>query len=157
MSGKEVKVGSWEDFRDLIDEYDPRRIIYSIEKEATGNQVAILSFVLQSGKARYVFTDSLAGDRLRETGIPLHRDELGNARIRDEDVVRFVKSETSRRDAKIISYWTRAQGKERLASAGEILLGRLSDISQEQAGVESEIRDNYEALMNKARALLEED
>ena len=157
MSGKDVKVVSWEDFRGLIDEHNPRKIIYNIEKKAAGRQVTILSFVLQSGKARYVFTDNLAGDRLRETGIPLHTDELGNTRIRDEDVVKFVKAETSRRDAKIVSYWTRAHGKERLASAGEILLGALPYTTREQARAESGIRDDYQALMERARALLEED
>jgi len=157
LESKVVEVESWEAFGRLIDEYGPEKIIYNIKRETAGKQVAILSFILPFGETRYIFTDNVAGDRLRETGIPLRKDELDNVSVRDEDVVRFVRSRTNRKDVKLISYWARARGRERLASAGVILLGHLPESSQEKARVEGEALEDFDSLMDEARALLEED
>lgn len=156
MSSNVVKVESWEAFRHLIDEHNPERIIYNIEKGDAEGESAILSFTIPLGSTRYVFTDNAAGDRLRETGIPLHQDRLGNACIRDGDVVRFVRSKISRRGAKFVSSWTQARGRVKLVSAGVILLGPLSEASQVETGRESEVLDDFESLIAEARALLEE-
>ncbi len=157
MRSKVVEVESWEAFGRLIDKYGSNRILYNINREAAGKQVAILSFILPSGKTRYIFTDNVAGDRLKETGIPLRKDERDNVSVRDEDVVSFVRSRTNRKDVRLISYWTQARGRERLGSAGVILLGHFPEASQEKEGVKGEALDDFESLMNEARALLEED
>ncbi|MDH5795104.1 MAG: hypothetical protein OEZ24_03245 [Candidatus Bathyarchaeota archaeon] len=157
MSNKVVKVESWEAFRHLIDEHNPDRIIYTIRKADAEEKDAIVSLTIPIKGTRHVFTDSVAGDRLRETGILLRQDGLGSACIRDEDVVRFVRSRISRRGPKLISSWTHARGRKKLVSAGVILLEPLSEASQEKPRREDEVPDDLESLMARARALLEEE
>jgi len=55
---------------------------------------------------QYVFIDTAVGNYLRKTGIPLLKNRLGTLYIEDEDVKRFVRSETGRKDLKLHSYWT---------------------------------------------------
>ena len=155
MSGRVVKVESWEAFRHLIGEYGPQKILYSIKKGAAEGQTTILSFTLPLESRQYVFTDTAEGDRLRETGIRLHKDERGNAYIRDEHVVDFVKSRISRRGVKLVSYWTQTRGRQKLGSAGVISLGHLPETTYKLAKTGEKL-EAFEALMAKARALLED-
>ncbi|MDH5795137.1 MAG: hypothetical protein OEZ24_03420, partial [Candidatus Bathyarchaeota archaeon] len=65
-----------------------------------------LRLIIPVEEAQYVLIDTAMGDRLRKTGISLHRDKQGNMYIRDEDVAEFVRSEVKRKDLKLHSYWT---------------------------------------------------
>lgn len=101
-----VKVKSWEDFRRLIVGFNPRSIAYNIEQGIPAGHLTGLRLIIPVEEAQYVFIDTATGDRLRKTGIGLHRDKQGNIYIRDEDVVEFVRSEVNRKDLKLHSYWT---------------------------------------------------
>lgn len=106
MNGKVVKVKSWEEFKQLIIKHNPKSIAYNIEQGIPARHLTSLRLILPAGRTQYVFIDTVAGDRLRRTGILLHRDDLGNMYIKDEDVTNFVRSEIKRKDLKVHSYWT---------------------------------------------------
>lgn len=101
-----VKVKSWEDFKRLIIDRHPDSIAYNIEQGVPARHLTGLRLIIPIEEAQYVFIDTAAGDRLRKTGILLHRDNHGNLFIRDEDVIRFVRSEAKRKDLRLHSYWT---------------------------------------------------
>jgi len=86
--------------------HDPESIAYNIEQAIPARNLTGLRLILPVKGTQFVFIDTAAGDRLRKTGIPLHKDKLGNVYIRDEDVADFVRSELKRKDLKLHSYWT---------------------------------------------------
>jgi hypothetical protein len=55
----------------------------------------------------YILLDFSNGKELRQTGIPIRIDKLGNHLIEDDDVKDFLKNQLKREDLTICSYWTR--------------------------------------------------
>lgn len=106
MNGKVVRVKSWDEFRRLIIRFDPQSIAYNIEQGVPSRHLTGLRLILPVRGFQYVFIDTAAGDRLRKTGIKLHKGRLGNLFIRDGDVVNFVRNEVKKKDLKLHSYWT---------------------------------------------------
>jgi len=106
LSGKVIRVKSWKEFRKLIMERKPESIAYNIEQGLPAKHLTCLRLILPIKGIQYVFIDNAVGNRLRKTGIPLHRDNLGNIYIRDEDVKSFVRSELKMKNLKLHSYWT---------------------------------------------------
>ena len=106
MSGRVVRVKSWDEFKRLIIEHAPKSIAYNIERGVSAGHLTGLRLILPAVKKQYVFIDNAVGNRLRKTGIPLHTDKSGNLYIRDEDIVEFVRAEVNSKDLKIHSYWT---------------------------------------------------
>ena len=106
METKVVRVKSWEDFKKLILKHDVETIAYNIEQGVPARNLTSLRLILPVKGIQYVFIDTAAGERLRKTGIKLHRDDLGNRYIRDEEVISFVKSELKRNNSKLHSYWS---------------------------------------------------
>ena len=106
MSGRVVRVKSWEEFKRLIMEHKPESIAYNIEMGVPARHLTGLRLILPIRGIQYVFIDNAVGDHLRRTGIKLRKDNLGNLYIKDEDVKRFVKSEVKIENLKLHSYWT---------------------------------------------------
>ena len=101
-----VRVKSWEEFKRLAIKFQPEAIAYNIEQGIPARELTSLRLIIPAGDAYYIFLDFPRDDRLRETGIQLHRDKYGNHYIRDEDVVNFVRKELNRKDLAVYSYWT---------------------------------------------------
>jgi hypothetical protein len=103
-----VKIRSWAEFKHLAESLKPKAIVYNIEQDGLSpkRELTNLRLILPSGPAYYVFVDFPRGERLRETGIPIRRDEKGNRYIEEEDVIKFLKDQIKRNDLTICSYWT---------------------------------------------------
>ena len=106
MSGKVVRVKSWEEFKRLITEHKPESIAYNVEQGVPARHLTGLRLILPLKGIQYVFIDNAVGNSLRKTGIPLRKDNLGNLYIRDEDVKSFVRSELKMKNLKLHPYWT---------------------------------------------------
>lgn len=106
MEDRVIRVKSWEEFKRLIIRYKPEGIAYNIEMGVPARHLTGLRLILPVEGTQYVFIDNAVRDRLRKTGIPLHRDDLGNLYIKDEDVKSFVRSETNIKNLKLYSYWS---------------------------------------------------
>jgi len=105
LSGRVIRVDSWEEFKQLVKKHDAKELAYRIEMGVPARHLTGLRLILPVTGMQYVFIDTASGDRLKRTGIKLRVDDLGNMYISDEDVANFVKSELGR-DIKLRSYFT---------------------------------------------------
>jgi hypothetical protein len=103
-----VKIRSWREFKRLAESLKPNAVVYNIEQDGLSpkRELTNLRLILPSGPAYYVLVDFPKGEKLRETGIPIRRDEKGNRYIEEEDVIDFLKNQFKRNDLTICSYWT---------------------------------------------------
>lgn len=106
MSGKVIRVNSWEEFKQLIKKYSVKEIAYRVEMGIPARHLTGLRLILPTPDAQYVFVDTAVGDSLRRTGIKLRADELGNMYISDEDIASFVRSELGDKEIRLYSYFT---------------------------------------------------
>ena len=109
MTGEVVKVRSWEEFKQLAIEQRPDSVVYVIEQSGLSptKELTTLRLMLPTAKAIYILLDFSNGKVLRQTGIPVRTDKLGNCLIEDDDVKDFIRKQLKRDDLTICSYWTR--------------------------------------------------
>ncbi|MEM2394337.1 MAG: hypothetical protein QXW82_03675 [Candidatus Bathyarchaeia archaeon] len=103
-----LKIRNWAQFKHLVETLNPEAVVYNIEQNGLSSkrELTNLRLILPSGPAYYVFLDFPKGEALKETGIPLRRDDKGNRYIEEEDVVKFLRAQFKRNDLIICSYWT---------------------------------------------------
>jgi len=108
LSDNVVRIKSWEEFKQLAIELKPDSIVYNIEQSGLSptKELTSLRLIMPCLKAYYVFLDFARGEELRETHIPLRRDNKGNRYIDERDVRTFLKNQLKREDVTICSYWT---------------------------------------------------
>lgn len=108
MSDNVVRIKSWEEFKRMAIELKPDSIVYNIEQSGLSptKELTSLRLIMPCLKAYYVFLDFARGEELRETHIPLRRDNKGNRYIDERDVKTFLKNQLKREDVTICSYWT---------------------------------------------------
>ncbi len=109
MSEGIVRVKSWEEFKQLAIHDKPKSVVYVIEQSglSPSKDLTTLRLMLPTAKAIYILLDFSNGKELRQTGIPIRKDKLGNHFIEDDDVKDFLKTQLKRTDLQICSYWTR--------------------------------------------------
>lgn len=105
LSGRVIRVDSWEEFKQLIKRYDAKELAYRIEMGVPAKHLTSLRLILPVPGTQYIFIDTASEGKLKKTGIKLRVNGMGNVYISDEDVISFVKSELGR-DIKIHSYFT---------------------------------------------------
>ena len=107
MRDNVVRIKSWEEFKRMAIELKPDSIVYNIEQSGLSpKELTSLRLIMPCLKAYYVFLDFARGEELRETHIPLRRDNKGNRYIDERDVKTFLKNQLKREDVTICSYWT---------------------------------------------------
>ncbi len=100
-----IRVKDWEEFKRLALEEKPRSIVYIISQSIPARNLTSLQLIMHTRDAQYLFTDFAKGDKLRQTGIPIHSDAKGNRFLEDSDVKSFLRIQL-REDIQIFSYWT---------------------------------------------------
>ena len=106
MSNIVVRVKSWEEFKQLIMKHKPESIAYNIEQSVPAKHLTGLRLILPIKGIQYFFIDNPIDGHLRKPSIPLHKDDLGNIYIKDEDAKSFVRSELKIKNLKLHFYWT---------------------------------------------------
>jgi hypothetical protein len=106
VNNKIVRVKTWEEFKQLIVKYSPKSIAYNIEQGVPARHLTGLRLILPVESIQYVFIDTNKKNRLRKTGIPMHKNGSGNLYIQDSDVIEFVRTSTKKKDLELHSYWT---------------------------------------------------
>ena len=109
MSKDIKRLKSWEEFKQLAIKYHPKSIVYVIEQTglSPAKELTTLRLMLPAADQLYILLDFSNGKKLRQTGIPIRIDKLGNHLIEDDDVKDFLKNQLKREDLIICSYWTR--------------------------------------------------
>ncbi len=77
MSEGHVRVRSWEEFKRLVIEKKPGSIVYTLEQNcfSPDRELSTLKVIMLHYKSYCIFLDFPKGDVLRQTGIPLHKDQ----------------------------------------------------------------------------------
>jgi hypothetical protein len=109
MSEGIIRVKSWEEFKQLAIKHHPKSIVYVIEQTGLSptKELTTLRLMLPAANGIYILLDFSNGKELRQTGIPIRIDKLGDHLIEDDDVKDFLKNQLKREDLIICSYWTR--------------------------------------------------
>lgn len=104
--GRNIRVRTWEEFKRLAIEKKPKSIVYIIAQSIPAKHLTGLKLIMPVESTQYLFTDCAKGNKLRKTGIPIHKDKKGIFFIEDADVKSFLKEQLQRDDLQIFSYWT---------------------------------------------------
>jgi len=106
LSGKVIRVKTWEEFKRLVHELKPNSIVYIIEQNGLTptREMTVLRLLLPAKNAYYLYLDFPKGNALRETGIPI-LEVKGNRHLEDDDIKQFLKKEFGE-EMPIFSYWT---------------------------------------------------
>ncbi len=100
------RVKTWQEFKELAYTKNPKSVVYVIAQSIPARNHTGLKLILPVEGAQIIFTDTVKGDVMRRTGIPVRTDKKGNRFLTDEDVKRFLRTELQIKDLKIFSYWT---------------------------------------------------
>jgi hypothetical protein len=101
-----LRVKTWAEFKKLALRERPKSIVYVISQSVPARNLTSLQLIMHTQKAQYLFTDFAKGNKLRQTGIPIHSDAKGNRFLEDSGVKSFLKTELKREDLQVFSYWT---------------------------------------------------
>ncbi len=108
MTEGHVRVRNWEEFKRLAINLKPKSIVYNIEQNGLSpeRELTCLRLIMPTQEAYYIFLDFPREDRLRETDIPIGKDQKGNRCLEENKVTDFLKTQVELKDLTICSYWT---------------------------------------------------
>lgn len=108
MDEGHVRIRSWEEFKRLVSEKEPRSIVFILEQNgfSPNKELTTLRLIMLHGKRYYIFFDFPKGEALRETGIPLHRGKNGILNLDEDEVKAFLKKQFEKEKIEIYSFWT---------------------------------------------------
>ncbi|MGZ4851229.1 MAG: hypothetical protein ACXV2C_07610 [Candidatus Bathyarchaeia archaeon] len=108
MSEGHVRIRSWEEFKRLVKEKNPASLVYILEQNALSpnKELTSLRIIMLHDKRYYIFLDFPKGDKLRETGIPLHKDKKGIFNLDEDEVKVILKKQFEKEKIDIFSFWT---------------------------------------------------
>ena len=108
MSEGNVRIRSWEEFKRLVSEKKPASLVYVLEQNALSpnKELTSLRIIMLHDKRYYIFLDFPKGDKLRETGIPLHRDKKGIFNLDEDEVKVILKKQFEKEKLEVFSFWT---------------------------------------------------
>ena len=108
MSDGHIRVKSWEEFKRLVSEKKPGSIVYVLEQNgfSPNKELSTLRIIMLHDKRYYIFLDFPKGEKLRETGIPLHKDKKGIPNLDEDEVKNILKKQFEKEKLDIFSFWT---------------------------------------------------
>ena len=108
MSDGYVRIRDWEEFKRQVSEKKPRSIVYVLEQNglSPNRELTTLRIIMLHDKRYYIFLDFPKGDKLRETGIPLHKDKNGIFNLDEDEVKVILKKQFEKEKIEVFSFWT---------------------------------------------------
>ncbi|MGD0643969.1 MAG: hypothetical protein ABSA75_03595 [Candidatus Bathyarchaeia archaeon] len=108
MNEGNVRVRSWEEFKRLVNEKKPGSIVYILEQNgfSPNKELTSLRIIMLHDRRYYIFLDFPKGERLRETGIPLHKDKNGILNLDEDEVKVILKKQFEKERLEVFSFWT---------------------------------------------------
>ena len=103
---KTVRVKSWKEFKTTAIAKNAKTVIYIIAQSIPNKNYTALKLVLPVEGTQYIFTDTVKGDSMRRTGIPIRTSKNGNKFLTDDDIKSFLKNNLEISNLQIFSYWT---------------------------------------------------
>lgn len=108
MNEGHVRVRNWEEFKRLVSEKKPSSIVYILEQNgfSPNKELTTLRIIMLHERRYYIFLDFPKGERLRETGIPLHKDKKGIFNLDEDEVKVILKKQFEKEKLEVFSFWT---------------------------------------------------
>jgi hypothetical protein len=108
MSDGHIRVRSWQEFKRLVREKKPGSIVYVLEQNGLSphRELSTLRVIMLHDRRYYIFLDFPRGDKLKETGIPLHKDKKGILNLDEDEIKILLKKEFENESLEIYSFWT---------------------------------------------------
>jgi len=108
MSDGHIRVRSWQEFKRLVREKKPGSIVYVLEQNGLSphRELSTLRVIMLHDRRYYIFLDFPRGDKLKETGIPLHKDKKGILNLYEDEIKILLKKEFENEPLEIYSFWT---------------------------------------------------
>ena len=108
MNEDHARIRSWEEFKRLVSEKKPASIVYILEQNgfSPNRELTTLRIIMLHDRRYYIFLDFPKGERLRETGIPLHKDEKGVFNLDEDEVKAVLKKQFEKDKIEVFSFWT---------------------------------------------------
>ena len=108
MSEGHVRIRSWDEFKRQVCEKKPGSIVYILEQNgfSPNKELTTLRIIMLHNKRYYIFLDFPKGERLRETGIPLHKDKNGILNLDEDEVKVILKKQFEKEKIDVFSFWT---------------------------------------------------
>ena len=108
MNEGHIRIRSWEEFKHLVSEKKPASIVYVLEQNgfSPNKQLTTLRVLMLHDKRYYIFLDFPKGEKLRETGIPLHKDKNGILNLDEDEVREILKKQFAKEKLDVYSFWT---------------------------------------------------
>ena len=108
MNDGNVRVRSWEEFKRLVSEKKPSSIVYVLEQNGFSphKELSTLRVLMLHDKRYYIFLDFPKGEKLRETGISLHKDKNGILNLYEDEVKEILKKQFEKEKLNVFSFWT---------------------------------------------------
>jgi len=104
----QVRVRNWEEFKRLVSEKKPRSLVFILEQNgfSPNKELTTLKIILLQESRYYIFLDFPKGEALRETGIPLRKDNKGIPTLDEDEVKAILKKQFEKDKIDIFSFWT---------------------------------------------------
>lgn len=103
-----MRIRSWEEFKRLVSEKKPRSLVFILEQNgfSPNKELTTLKIILLHQSRYYIFLDFPKGEALRETGIPIRKDNKGVPTLDEDEVKAILKKEFEKEKIDIFSFWT---------------------------------------------------
>ena len=103
-----VRIRDWEEFKRLVSEMKPGSLTFILEQNALSpnKELTSLRIIMLHDKRYYIFLDFPKGDKLRETEIPLHKDNKGIFNLDEDEVKVILKKQFEKEKIDVFSFWT---------------------------------------------------
>ena len=107
MNEGHIRIRSWEEFKRLVSEKKPASIVYVLEQNgfSPNKEVTTLRVLMLHDKRYYFFLYFPKGEKLRETGIPLHKDKNGTLNLDEDEVKEILKKQFAKEKLDVYSFW----------------------------------------------------
>jgi hypothetical protein len=108
MNEDNIRIRSWEKFKNLVREKKPKSLVFILEQNgfSPNKELTTLKVIMPHNQRYYIFLDFPKGEALRETGIPLHKDKNGIPNLDEDEVKVFLKEQFAKEKIDVFSFWT---------------------------------------------------
>jgi|SRR5665647_3249414 len=108
MNDGHVRIRDWEKYKQLVSEKKPRSITFILEQNglSQNRELSTLRIIMLHDKRYYMFFDFPKGGALKETGIPLHKDNNGILNLDEDEVKAILKKQFEKENLEVFSFWT---------------------------------------------------
>jgi hypothetical protein len=103
-----VRIRDWEEYKQLVSQKKPGSLTFILEQNglSPNRELSTLRIIMLHDRRYYIFLDFPKGDVLKETGIPLHKDNKGILNLDEDEVKIILKKQFEKEKLEIFSFWT---------------------------------------------------